>query len=128
MLVDFTIAVSAGLLFGVGPMLYSVLGVIMKSFLLDSILENLRVYKIIVIISEKCKLICDFINNEIQRGATVHFAQGAYTGEMKEVITAVLGRRQAIKLQNFIKQNDPDAFITISNSTEIIGKGFGGFE
>ncbi|MDR1000377.1 MAG: YitT family protein [Clostridiales bacterium] len=128
MLVDFVIAVSAGLLFGLESMLYSVLGVITKSFLLDSVLESLRIYKIMVIISNKSEQICLFINKEINRGATIHQARGAYTYEDKNVITAVLSRRQAVKLQSYIKQIDPGAFITISNSTEIIGKGFGGFE
>jgi uncharacterized membrane-anchored protein YitT (DUF2179 family) len=128
MLVDFIIAVSSGLMFGLSSMLYSVLGVIIKSFLLDSVMESLRIYKIMVIISDKSDQICPFINNEIHRGATIHHAVGAYTHEQKDVITAVLNRRQAVKLQQYIKLTDPGAFITISNSTEIIGKGFGGFE
>jgi len=40
----------------------------------------------------------------------------------------VLTRRQAFALQQFIKQVDPQAFITVSNSTEIIGQGFGKFD
>lgn len=33
-------------------------------------------------------------------------------------------RGQAVKLRNFIRRTDPTAFILISNSSEIIGKGF----
>ena len=33
-------------------------------------------------------------------------------------------RYQAVKLRNFIKQEEPEAFILISNTSEIIGKGF----
>jgi len=128
LMVDFLIALGAGVLFGVESCLYSVLGVCLKSFLLDSVLESLRIYKIMVIISGKSKIIYNYINNEIKRGATVHMATGAYTAGQREVITTVLSRRQAFQLQQFIKKEDPAAFITISNSTEIIGKGFEGFD
>ncbi|MDR1913529.1 MAG: YitT family protein [Clostridiales bacterium] len=128
MLVDFFIALTAGALFGVQACLYSVLGVCLKTFLMDSVLESLRIYKIMVIISEKSKQIYHYINGDLNRGATIHYARGAYTVEEKEVITTVLSRGQARKLQQYIMREDPAAFITISNSTEIIGKGFGGFE
>ena len=128
LMVDFLIALGAGVLFGVEACLFSVLGVCLKSFLMDSVLESLRIYKIMVIISGKSKIIYNFIINEINRGATIHMAAGAYTIEQREVITTVLSRRQAYRLQQFIKKEDPAAFITISNSTEIIGKGFEGFD
>ena len=128
LMVDFLIAMGAGVLFGIEACLFSVLGVCLKSFLMDSVLESLRIYKIMVIISGKSKIIYDYIIKEIKRGATIHMAKGAYTIEQREVITTVLSRKQAFKLQQFIKSEDPSAFITISNSTEIIGKGFEGFD
>lgn len=45
----------------------------------------------------------------------------------KTVILTVLKRRQAVQLRNFVKRQEPTAFITITNSSEIIGKGFRGF-
>ena len=128
LMVDFLIALGAGVLFGMEACLYSILGVCLRSFLMDSVLESLRIYKIMVIISDKSKIIYNFIISELQRGATIHMAKGAYTITEREVITTVLSRGQAIKLRQFIKREDPMAFITISNSTEIIGKGFEGFE
>ena len=128
LMVDFLIALSAGVLFGVEACLYSILGVCLRSFLMDSVLESLRIYKIMVIISGKSAIVYNYIINEIKRGATIHMATGAYTIEQREVITTVLSRRQAFRLQQFIKKEDPAAFITISNTTEIIGNGFEGFD
>ncbi|MDR3239196.1 MAG: YitT family protein [Clostridiales bacterium] len=128
MVTDFIIALGAGLLFGVEACLFSILGVCLKSFLLEAVLENLRIYKIMVIISEKSKIIYRYICDDLRRGATIHMARGAYTVGDKEVITTVLSRRQALQLRQFIKKEDPAAFITVSNSTEIIGNGFRGFE
>jgi uncharacterized membrane-anchored protein YitT (DUF2179 family) len=125
---DFLIALGAGFLFGIEAGLFSVLGVCLRSFLLDSVLESLHIYKIVVIISDKSNDIQHYICHDLKRSATVHMARGAYTSNEKEVITTVVGRRQALKLQQFIKITDPAAFITVTNSTEIIGLNFGKFE
>jgi uncharacterized membrane-anchored protein YitT (DUF2179 family) len=125
---DFFIALAAGLLFGVEACLYSVLGVCLRTFLMDSVMESLRIYKVVMVISEKSQVIQEYICRGLKRGATVHMAHGAYTVQEKEVITTVLSRRQASELQQFIKVTDPAAFITVTNTTEIIGLGFGKFE
>jgi len=125
---DFLIALGAGLLFGVEAMLFSVLGVLMRTFLMDFVMENLKTRKVVVVVSKKSDEIQTFITQKINRGATVHKAHGAYSKQDIEVITSVLSRRQAIRLQAFLKETDPDAFITISNSTEIIGNGFERFD
>ena len=128
LITDFIIALCAGLLFSVAAMLYSVLGVFLRIFAMDSVMESLKIHKIVVVISDKSAQIQHFIANEINRGATVHKAYGVYTNQEKEVITTILTRRQALELQAFIKKIDPAAFLTVSNSTEIIGMGFGKFD
>jgi len=125
---DILIALGAGLLFGIEAMLYSVLGVFLRTFLMDSVMESLKTRKIVVVISDKSAEIQRYITAEIHRGATISKAHGAYSMREIDVITTVVTRRQAIKLQQFIKRVDPAAFITISNSTEIIGQGFDRFD
>ena len=51
-------------------------------------------------------------------------AEGAFTHQPEQVITTALTRRQAVLLRNYIRKIDPHAFITMVNSSEIIGKGF----
>ena len=60
----------------------------------------------------------------MNRGATVYEARGAYSSTKKTVILTTMNRRQAIHLRAFIRQHEPDAFMMITNSSEIIGKGF----
>ena len=43
------------------------------------------------------------------------------------MILTVMKRSQAVQLRNFVRRHEPGAFITITNSSEIIGKGFRGF-
>ena len=71
--------------------------------------------------------ICSYITNELKRSATVYKAEGAYKHKEKNIILTVMKRSQAVELRNYIKANEPGAFIMITNSSEIIGKGFRGF-
>lgn len=121
---DFIITVVAGSIYGVKTGLYCVLGLLVKAFLLDIVIESINVRKHVTIISKQSKAIEEYIMKELHRGATISKACGAYTGEEKEIITTVLGRRQAMMLRDYIRAHDKDAFITIVNSSETIGKGF----
>lgn len=128
LILDFIIASCTGLIFGVEVCLFSLLGVCLKSFVLDSFMESLHVFKILVIVSDKSHDIQEFICNELKRGATVHTAKGAFTDKTKEVITTILSRHQASILQKYIKEIDDNAFISITNSSRIIGNGFERFD
>lgn len=124
LLTDFFIAIGAGAVFGIKIGLYSVLGLILKSFMIDLVMEGMNISKQMVIISSKPDEIKAYIVSQLHRGATIYKAEGAFTHKPEEVITTVLSRRQAIKLRTFIRDIDRSAFITISNTSEIIGKGF----
>ncbi len=121
---DLCIALFAGGMYGVRTGLYCVLGLLAKAFLVDGVTESINVRKIFTIVSPKQQEIVEFIINTLHRSATVHDAHGAFSGAGEEVITTVLTRREAVSLRNFIRRTDPNAFITIVNSSETIGKGF----
>lgn len=128
LILDFIIAFCTGLFFGVETCLFSILGVCLKSFVLDSVMESIHVFKILVIITEKSDDVKRFICDNIHRGATIHRASGAFTQKQYDVITVILSRNQAAVLQNYIKSIDPKAFISITNSSHIIGNGFDRFD
>ncbi len=121
---DFIITVLAGVVFGIRIGMYSVLGLVMKGFIIDNVIEGFNLRKQVVIVSDSPEPIKEYIIKNIKRGATIHTAIGAFTNEEKHVITSVMNRRQALELRNFIRRVDKNAFITITNSSEIIGKGF----
>ncbi|MCX8130411.1 MAG: YitT family protein [Clostridia bacterium] len=124
LLSDFAITVTALFVYGIKIGMYSILGLILKGFVIDLVLEGMNICKQMVIVSSKPDEVKNFIINNLGRGATIYKATGAFTNEEKQVITTVLNRKQAIKLRVFIKGIDTRAFITISNTSEIIGKGF----
>lgn len=124
LLSDFLIALAAGGLYGVRTGMYCVLGLLAKAFVVDGVIENINIRKKITIVSQHPDEILEFIMHDLKRGATVYTARGAFSGQDEQVITTVLGRRQAVLLRNHIRRVDPASFITIVNSSETIGKGF----
>lgn len=121
---DFLLTAATFLVFDIQTGLFSILGLLLKSTLVDSVVESLNLNKYFTIVSGNHKPICDYITKNLNRSATVLNAKGAYLNHDKKVIITVMNRAQAVTLRKFIKENDPDAFIFISNTSEIIGRGF----
>ena len=125
--VDLIISVSAFIVFDFATGLYSLTGLFAKTLIMDGAIENLNLCKYFTIITTNPKPICDFIHHELNRSATIYKAEGAYSHTEKNIVLVVLKRSQAVKLRRFIKEVEPNAFMMITNSSEIIGKGFRGF-
>lgn len=121
---DVLITVAGCFVFDIKTGLYSFLGLAIRSFMIDTFIESFNLSKYFNVVCDEPEAICDFIVHTLSRSATVCLAQGAFSGKDKYIIFTALNRPQAIKLRNFIKENQPEAFILISNTSEIIGKGF----
>lgn len=124
LLSDLAFVIAACFIFGIETALYSLLGLFIRSFMVDGIIENMNLRKYFTVICKNPDPICEYINANIKRGATVVPATGAFSGDDKYVILTVMNRRQAVKLRNYIHDNAPDAFMVISDTSTIIGKGF----
>ena len=124
MISDLIFTLAGFLVFNVKTGLYSLFGLIMRSAVIDNFIESFNRSKYFHVVTSNATCICDFIQNDLQRGATIVNATGAFTGDDKYIILTVLSPSQAVKLRNFIKEHDPKAFLLVSNTSEIIGKGF----
>ena len=122
MLSDLLITIAGFFIFDIKTGLYSLLGLTIRSFMVDTFIENFNLSKYFNV--DDPEPICDFIVHELNRSASVFHATGAYSGQDKAIVLTALNRTQAVRLRNFIKITDPKAFILISNTSEIIGKGF----
>lgn len=125
LLSDFAITFLAGLTFGLELGLYALLGVIMNSYVIDNVIEGLDLKINVSIISSYPDDIKKYINMNLERGATIYKAEGSYTNKDKMVINTVLNKKEFIRLKQFIKQKDKDAFVIASNTKEVLGNGFG---
>ncbi len=121
---DFAITACTFFIFDVKTALYSLTGLLMKTFLVDIVIDGINSRKYCTIISSHPEEVKEFILAKLGRGATITKAEGAFSGKAEVMITTVLTRRQAVYLRNFIRSIDANAFITMVNSSQIIGKGF----
>ncbi|MBQ2707653.1 MAG: YitT family protein [Clostridia bacterium] len=121
---DALITIAALFCFGVETGLYCILGLLMKSALVDTVTDSFRTKKCFQIITDHPEPIVDFIVKSLHRGATLEDVHGAYTKSHKTMIVTVLNRSQALALRKYVHSVDPHAFMVITASTEIVGKGF----
>lgn len=121
---DLIMIIIACFVFDIKTALYSFVGLTLKSFLIDAIIENIMLRKSIMITCDDKDSICHFITDELEKGATIVEATGAYTNEKRYLIFTTLTRKQAAALRVFIHQNKLRAFISMSSTSEVFGKGF----
>ena len=126
MISDSIITVMACVAFGMETGLFSILGLLMKSLLVDMVLENINTHKYFHIITTHPREIEEYITRTLKRGATELHGEGAYTHEGRSILLTVMNRRQGILLRRYVRSVDPHAFVLIMNTGDIIGKGFRG--
>ena len=122
--VDFLIACSSFFVFGMKIGLFSMLGLFIKAFLVDSVIESLNSCKYFIVITDRSDEISKYIISKIHHGVTVTDAVGGYTNEKKQMVHTVCKRMEAIKLRSRVYEIDPHAFTIITTSSDIIGRGF----
>lgn len=113
-----------GISFDAQTGLFSILGLFAKVFVVDDIIDSINLCKAFTIITTKPEEINKYITEDIHHSATIYPAKGAYTGDDRTVIVTVCRRSEAIKLRRRVLSIDPHAFIIITKTSEIMGKGF----
>lgn len=104
--------------------LYSWVVIYISGRAIDMTLEGANYNKALLIISSKHREIEHKLLHDLQRGGTYLRGEGMYTGEEKQIIYTVVSRREVSILEEYISKIDPDAFITIMDTKEILGEGF----
>lgn len=124
MISDFVITLGAWVAFGPETGLCSMVGLFIKSFVIDLMIENINLCKYFTIVCKDADRVCEYITHSLGRGATILEATGAYSHDNKQVVLTVLRRYQAVQLRKYVRSIEPGAFMMITNTSEIIGKGF----
>ncbi len=124
LLVDAVIVVMACFVFDIRTGLFSICGLMAKTLLIDKAIERMKLNKYFTIICSNPEPICDYIVNDLKRTATIYGAEGAYTHKDKVVILTVIDPKQAVLLERHIQSVEPEAFLLVTKSSEIMGKGF----
>lgn len=121
---DVAIAAAGMFIFDVETGLFGLLGLALKSVMVDTVIESLNRKKALFIVTSRPEVATGFITDTLIRGATVWEGVGAYTHTEHWVVLTVLDRGQAVALRRHLRKEDPGAFLLAANSSEIFGKGF----
>jgi uncharacterized membrane-anchored protein YitT (DUF2179 family) len=125
MIADFVIISASGLAFGsLEAPLYGYLVLFLSTKVIDMILEGWSYSKLVIITSSRTQEIADFILRGLDRSGTALRSRSLYLNREGEIILTVIHRKQLADLRNFIKKTDPEAFVVINDTYDVLGKGF----
>ena len=108
----------------VNAALYSLISVFLMSYVLDLVLYGRDGAKLIYIISDRSDAISSRLLQELDVGATHISGKGAYSGKEKQVIMCVIRKVVYPKAEEIVREEDPEAFLIVSNASEIFGEGY----
>lgn len=111
----------AGLVFGWDKAMYSLIAYFIAFKAIDIIIEGLDETKAVFIVSDEGEEIADAINARLGRSVTFLEGKGGFSRMEKTVLYSVVTRLEVSKLKSIIKGIDEDAFVTISNVSDIMG-------
>ena len=97
MLSDLLITIAGFFIFDIKTGLYSLLGLTIRSFMVDTFIENFNLSKYFNVVCDDPEPICDFIVHELNRSASIFHATGAYSGQDKAIVLTALNRTQAVR-------------------------------
>ena len=125
LLVD-ALTVGAGfIVFGIEKVLVGLISVYISAVVIDkTMLMGGQQSKAIYIISEHYEKIMEEIHNKLERGSTILTATGGYTKQERPVIYVVISQKQYPELNRLLAHLDPQAFVVVSDATEVHGLGF----
>lgn len=104
--------------------LYSAIAIYLMGKMIDILFEGIYFTKLLLIVSDKNEEIAKQIGEKIKRGTTGLFGKGMYTEEKKIVLMCAASRGDIAKIKMIARKIDPDSFIVITNSREVVGLGF----
>ena len=104
--------------------LYAAVAIFISSVVLDTVLYGKDGAKMIYIISDHPDRITDRLLEDLDIGVTSLKGEGAYSGKEKKVLMCVTRKPLAPKAQQIVKEEDPEAFMIVSDATEIFGEGY----
>ncbi len=125
-----TVVVSIGVLAfaDIRLALYAVVTIYVTGKVVDAVVTGPTYRKGAFIISDKPEFIRPHILHDLSRGGTFLYGSGMYRGKNKKIIFTAVNRRELAALQDYVRREDPDAFMTVFDIHDVLGEGFRAFE
>ena len=121
-----TVLLGAGaVLFSLEDALYTLIYIFVCSYMVNLVVTGLSQRKAVHIISPQWEEISHEIMDKIQRGITVIRGRGGYTGRDEQILYTVISFRELPQLKQLIRSVDPDAFVVVTDTLEVMGQRIG---
>lgn len=124
MIVDSLITLTSLLLGQIRLPIYSILLIVIESKIIDLVVDGIKSYKTAFIITDKIDDVRAFIINDLDRGGTCFVGTGLFKGQERKMIYTNLNRTDLVKLKTNLRVLDPNAFVNVIESAEVMGNGF----
>ena len=105
-------------------LIYGMIISFIMSTVMDKVMYGLSAGKMTLVVTRKSEEVARRINEETDRGCTFIKAQGSYSEEEMDVVMCACSNKQMFAIRAAVKEVDPDAFIIIMESNEVVGEGF----
>ena len=116
---------TAVMLFPLEKTLYTLIYIYVSTHILNLVVTGLSQRKAVLIISSQWERISRDIMDRIGRGVTISTAKGGHSGKEMEVLYAVITFRELPHLKRIIREADPNAFVVVTDTLEVMGRGIG---
>ncbi|MFP4348094.1 MAG: YitT family protein [Thermodesulfobacteriota bacterium] len=123
--VNIVILSVAAILVSLDAALYTLIYMYVSSQMIEIILTGLSQRKVVLVISQNWKEISDQILHRINRGVTLLHGQGGYSGKEEKILYTVITMRELPRVKDLIRSIDPNAFVVIYNTMEVMGQRIG---
>lgn len=120
-----TIVISiASIFFGIIPAVYTIMSMYVGYQVVDRVQIGFNIRKSILVVTDKHLEIGNEIINSLGRGVTYIEAEGGYSHNKKKMVYCIVLSKEVVKLKEIVKDIDPKAFVSITDVTEVEGRGF----
>jgi uncharacterized membrane-anchored protein YitT (DUF2179 family) len=119
------ILLAAAVLFTLEMALYTLIYLYISSYMVNLVVTGLNQRKAVYIISPQWREISQDIIEELQRGVTILKGEGGFTGKDQHVLYTVITFRELSRLKGLIHRLDPDAFVVVTETLEVMGHRIG---
>jgi uncharacterized membrane-anchored protein YitT (DUF2179 family) len=116
---------TAVLLFPLEKTLYTLIYIYVSTHILNLVVTGLSQRKAVLIISSQWEQISQDIMYRIRRGVTISTAKGGFSGREMKVLYTVITFRELPGLKRIVRGSDPDAFVVVTDTLEVMGQGIG---
>lgn len=113
------VALTSALCYDTKTVVLSVIGTYFGGMVLDYFIFGFGLKRRVCIISSKHDEFVNYILNELHSGATIYESYGAYDNAPRKEIVTIVDKGEYRRLMDFIKKNDPKAFITVYSVNEM---------